>query len=166
MLTKYRASINPPYSKKDLPIILGTIILIVGLALAVSMLVSPTTNQDLRGRAEKPQDDVQGVIGNPVSSTFSNLVQLTSPAPNSTVSLPLTIQATVDPTLKPTQVEFWKDNDKEPFAILYEPLDDTQGKLYEAQLTSLRPGKHTIHVNAVLSDDNISMSQEISFDVN
>ena len=162
MLISYKNSFSPPYSLKKVSVIAASIIMLSGLALVVNK-ASNTSPQDLRSRAEKQQEETQGVIGNPVSAAFSNLIQVNSPTQNSTVSLPLTIQATVDPTLKPTQVEFWKDNDKDPFAILYEPLDDTQGKVYEAQLISLRPGRHTIHVNAVLSDDNIHMSQEIVF---
>ena len=163
MLNYYRKVINPPYTRGDLPIILLTILLLLILPLII--LLSVFNSNDPRTRAEKPESNKNFTIGSAVSSEFSSLVQVSLPAPGSQVTLPLTVQATIDPSIKPTQVEFSKDNDKSPFAILYSPLDDTQGNVYETLLSSLRPGRHTLRVSAMLPDGNILMSEEISFDV-
>ena len=163
MLNKYRSAINPPYTRRDLPLILGTLGIILGLVVVMVALTNGPTNT--RSRAEKPESNKNFTIGSAVSSEFSSLVQVSLPTPGSQVTLPLTVQATIDPSIKPTQVEFSKDNDKSPFAILYSPLDDTQGNVYETLLSSLRPGRHTLRVSAMLPDGNILMSEEISFDV-
>lgn len=156
MLTKYRASINPPYSKKDLPIILGTIILVVGLTFAVSTLVNPTANQDLRGRAEKSDSDKNIIIGEPVTTSFSPLVQITRPTSDTTITQPFIVEVNIDPSLKPESVSFWKDQDKKPFLIDYE-------NPYEAVLDGLHPGRHTLNIQVTEKSGNSLLSQERVF---
>lgn len=108
-------------------------------------------------RAEGSISDSE-ITANPVTATFSSQIQIISPAPNKTVTLPLVVKVAVDPSQQPKRVEIRKDNDKKPFVSF-------RDEPFEATVSALSSGKHTIRANAIDADGNIIMSDEITFEI-
>ena len=106
---------------------------------------------------QRAPEGTGGGPANAVSEEVSPMVKVILPEPNSSVTNPVAITASVESAQEITRVEFWKDNDKEPFHVLTIAP-------YETSVT-LESGRHRVNVAAYDESQNIKRSQEVAFTV-
>lgn len=151
---KNKVSKASPTRTRIIIVSLGVIFILIALFLLLS---ENTKTQDTRSRAQQTDDRVTEEIGQPVTDEQSVEAQVLSPKQDEVLMDPVKIEATTG-SLSVQAVEFWLDNEQEPFYTATE-------QPYSIVAPDLRPGKHTVFVKALLSDQNVKSSEPVSFRV-
>jgi len=134
--------------------ILFIFVIVLILITAVILLVQQVQkSQDPRTNANQNQPEKQS-LGNPVKEEISESIVIVSPRDGDVVQNPIKVEAQLSNGTTPQRVEFWMDNEKEPFYIADEGP-------YSIVVPDLTPGTHSLYVKAYDAEGNGAISKSV-----
>lgn len=138
-------------------VLFAVVIFSIILTAVVLLVQQVQKSQNTRSNADQNQSE-QKALGNPVKEEASDVISIVSPRNGDVLQDPVKVEAQISNGTSPLRVEFWKDNEKEPFYIAEEGP-------YSIVISDLNPGNHTFYVKAFDSDGNGIVSPKVQIRV-
>lgn len=130
------------------------VVLLILLAAILLLIQQVQKQQSVMSRADEDKKSEEVTIGNAVTEEVSEVIFITSPQDGDVLADPVRVEVQVTEAIAPQKVEFWMDNEKEPFYVAEEgPFSVVAGDLH--------PGNHTFYVKAFEQDGNSKISKEV-----